>query len=57
MRLAFISWNCESKFFRLQILMEAGDTRAADSVDTVHHEIDKIYVVGEQEKDPAGQSK
>ena len=32
MRLAFISWSSESKLFMLWILMEAGDTHAADPV-------------------------
>ena len=39
-RLAFISWSSESKFFRLWILMEAGNTHAADPVDTVRHVMD-----------------
>ena len=39
-RLAFISWSSKSKLFRLWILMESGNTRAADPVDTMHHEMD-----------------
>ena len=41
-RPAFISYSSESKFFGWWILMEAGDTHVADSVDTVvvHHEMD-----------------
>ena len=41
-RLVFISWNSESKFFGQSILMTAGDTCAADSVDTVHHEMSSM---------------
>ena len=40
-RMVFINWSSKSKFYRLWILMAAGDTRAADPVGTVHHEMDR----------------
>ena len=38
----FISWSSESMLFGLWILMTAGETRAADSVDIVRHEMDSV---------------
>ena len=38
----FISWSSESMLFGLWILMTPGETRAADSVDIVRHEMDSV---------------
>ena len=38
----FISWSSKQKFFRRSILMAASDTHVADTLDTMHYEMNSV---------------